>query len=125
MPRNTRIRPACVSARKMSPLGAIRSNRGLFSPDAKRFTWNPAGAIGHTSAGRDTSSAPLTDDFVTNGCGKSLTVIFRIVPGFSNRKSVNGAGGGGALIVLEKAAEVVAGGGASAAAAVLDAVPSV
>ena len=33
IPRNTRIRPGSISARKTSPFGAVRTSRGLSSPD--------------------------------------------------------------------------------------------
>src|ERR1700739_4449173 len=99
MPRNTRIRPAELSARNMSPFGAVRSNRGLSSPPAYNSTLNPAGATGHAFSGRATTSGPFSADSVAYGCGRSAAVILRVVPGFSYRKSVNGAFGAGALIV--------------------------
>src|ERR1700733_11158666 len=93
------MRPGSLSARKISPFGAVRSNRGLSNPPANSSTLYPAGATGHAFSGRATSSAPLFEDLVSKGSGRSLTVIFRIVPGFSYRKSVNGACGAAPLIV--------------------------
>ena len=78
----------------MSPFGAVRIHRGLSSPDANISTLNPAGATGHAFSGRATTSGPFCADSVANGCGRSFTVILRIVPGFSYRKSVNGGFGG-------------------------------
>src|SRR5579872_2794733 len=114
MPRNTRISPAPLSARKMSPFGAVLSNRGLFSPAAYNSTLNPFGAIGHAFAGRATTSGAFSADDVAYGGGRSFTVIFRVVPGFSYRKSVNGAFGAGALIVDVIASAGAAGGSAGA-----------
>src|ERR1700680_830668 len=91
------MRPAVLSARKMSPLGAVRNKRGLSRPVAYCSTLKPAGAMGHTFAGRATTSGPFSADFVAYGSGRSFTVIFRVVPGFSYRKSANGGCGGGAL----------------------------
>src|SRR5215469_5501093 len=115
MPRKTRIRPGSISARKISPLGAVRSQRGFSKPDANNSTLNPAGATGHTFSGRATRSAPFSADFVANGSGRSFTVILRVVPGFSYRKSVNGAAGEGSLIAAPVAARAGAEAGVAAA----------
>src|SRR5579864_628967 len=112
MPRKMRILPALLSARKMSPLGAVRSSRGLSRAAANCSTLNPAGATGHAFSGRATRSAPLSDDFVSYGWGRSLTEIFRTVPGLSYRKSVKGGCGASALI--GEALAVSAGGAADA-----------
>ena len=82
-PRNTRMRPGSLSARKMSPFGAVRNVRGLSRPAAYISTLNPAGAAGHTLSGRATNFGPLSADWVAYGCGRSFTVILRVVPGFS------------------------------------------
>src|SRR5580704_10629573 len=113
IPRNTLIFPLLLSARKTSPLGAVRINLGLSSPVAYCCTVNPAGAFGHASRGRLTMRGPLFDDSVRYGAGRSCTVILRTVPGCSKRKSVNGAGGGGAFVLsgatsLESASTVFA-----------------
>ena len=64
IPRNTLMSPPLVSARKKSPLGAVRMMRGLFSPVAYCSTLNPWGAFGQASAGRATSLGPLVADSV-------------------------------------------------------------
>ena len=83
IPRNTRMRPDSPSATKMSPFGAVRNVRGLSSPAAYNSTLNPGSATGHAFSGRVTKDGPLFADSVANGCGRSLTVILRTVPGFS------------------------------------------
>src|ERR1700730_15732400 len=91
------MRPAVLSSREMSPCGAVRNKRGPSRPVAYCSTLKPAGAMGHTFAGRATTSGPFSADFVAYGWGRSSTVIFRVSPGFSYRKSANGGWGGGAL----------------------------
>jgi len=110
----------------MSPLGAVRIHRGSSNPDANISTLKPAGATGHEFSGRVTSSAPLFAEFVANGAGKSFAVIFRVVPGFSKRKSVKGAVGGALFNVDPPAssAGAVAGAGVAAAALLPDAISS-
>src|SRR5579862_4922101 len=97
MPRKTTMRPGSLSAKKISPLGAVLSQRGLSRPEANNSTLKPAGAIGKAFGGRATTCAPFCEDSVAKGAGKSFTVILRIVPGFSKRKSVNGGLGAAAL----------------------------
>src|SRR5437667_354124 len=81
----------------MSRLGALRIRRGSSKPDANSSTLNPGGTCGQAFAGRGTTLRPLPAEGVTNGRGISFTVIVRVLPGFSYRKSVNGGGGGGAF----------------------------
>src|SRR6266550_9407079 len=95
IPRKTLITPALLSATNMSPLGALRISRGSSRPDAYSSTLKPGGTCGQAFAGRDTTLGPLPAEGVMNGGGRSFTVIFRVFPGFSYRKSVNGGGGGG------------------------------
>src|SRR5258705_9355149 len=95
IPRKTLIAPALLSTTNMSPLGARRINRGSSRPDAYCSTLNPGGTCGQAFAGRATTLGPLPAEGVTNGGGRSFTVIFRVLPGFSYRKSVNGGAGGG------------------------------
>src|SRR6267143_295656 len=98
IPRKTLILPLLLSARKKSPLGAVRINLGLSSPVAYCCTLNPAGAFGHASSGRAINRGPLFAESVAYGAGRSCAVILRIFPGCSKRKSVNGGGGGGAVV---------------------------
>src|SRR4029077_7162679 len=98
-PRKTLIWPLLLSARKMSPLGAVRINLGLSRPVAYCCTLNPVGAFGHASPGRATNCGPLFADLVAYGAGRSCAVIWRTFPGCSKRKSVYGAGGGGAFVL--------------------------
>ena len=51
IPRKTLMSPAVVSARNISPLGALRRIRGLVSPVAYRPTLKPSGALGHAFSG--------------------------------------------------------------------------
>src|SRR2546427_12285335 len=97
IPRKILILPALLSATNMSPLGARRISRGSSRPDANSSTLNPGGTCGQAFAGRGTTLGPLPAEGVTNGRGISFTVIVRVLPGFSYRKSVNGGGGGGAF----------------------------
>src|ERR1700733_13966564 len=83
MPRKILMSPAVVSARNISPLGALRRIRGLVSPVAYRPTVKPSGALGHAFSGRGTTVGPPTADFDAYGAGRSLSVMWRIVPGFS------------------------------------------
>src|SRR6185437_1313379 len=53
--RRTRIRPARVSATKISPLGATRMMRGPLRPSANNSILKPGGACGAASAGRATT----------------------------------------------------------------------
>src|SRR3984885_11615689 len=99
MPRNTRIFPLSLSARKTSPLGAVLINLGLSNPVAYCWTVNPVGALGHALRGRATTLGPLLAVSVAYGAGKSWTVILRLFPGSSKRKSVKGGFGGGALVL--------------------------
>src|SRR4029077_18457784 len=91
IPRKTRTSPVSLSATKKSPLGAVRISLGSFSPEAYKSTLNPSGTCGHAFSGRSTNFGPLPADGVTNGAGRSFSVILRNFPGFSKRKSVNGA----------------------------------
>ena len=59
----------------MSPFGATRTIRGLLRPDANCFTVNPAGTDKLALAGRATTVGKLPDDGVSNGAGKSATVM--------------------------------------------------
>src|SRR5258708_34471815 len=97
IPRKTLIWPLLLSARKKSPLGAVRINLGLSSPVAYCCTVNPAGAFGHASCGRATNCGPLFADSVAYGAGRTCAVILRTFPGSSKRKSVYGGCGGGGL----------------------------
>src|ERR1700675_1735762 len=99
IPRKTLILPLLPSARKKSPLGAVRINLGLSRPVAYCCTVNPAGAFGHASCGRATNCGPLFADSVAYGAGRSCAVILWIFPGCSKRKSVYGACGAGALVL--------------------------
>src|SRR6266849_3462255 len=63
------ISPAPESARKMSPLGAIVSQRGYLNFVANTFTRNPGGTVGRNPAGAFSYSGELFDDFVVNGAG--------------------------------------------------------
>src|SRR5580692_2766507 len=83
MPRKILILPLLLSARKKSPLGAVRISRGLSRPVAYCWTENPAGALGHASAGRATSFGPLLEVSVAYGAGRLSGVILRTVPGSS------------------------------------------
>ncbi len=49
--------------------------------------------------GRAITSGPLAAESVAYGAGRSCTVILRIFPGSSKRKSVNGTCGAGAFVV--------------------------
>src|ERR1700730_1222419 len=98
IPRKTLIRPLLLSARKKSPLGAVRINLGLSSPVAYCCTVNPAGAFGHASCGRAINRGPRFADSVAYGAGRSRAVILRIFPGCSKRKSVYGVCGAGASV---------------------------
>src|SRR5215831_11948833 len=80
-PRNTLIRPARLSARNRSPLGAVRMRRGLSSPDAYSATLNPAGASGQAAAGLSTSLGESATDGVAYDGGRSEVVILWTVPG--------------------------------------------
>src|SRR5579872_1620219 len=100
MPRKTRIFPLLLSARKTSPFGAVRISRGLSNPVAYCWTVNPLGALGHALRGRATTLGPLLAVSVAYGAGRSCTVILRLFPGSSKRKSVNGGVGGGALVLM-------------------------
>ena len=51
-PRRTFTSPALLSARKRSPLGAVRIRRGSVKPCAYISTLKPAGATGQAFAGR-------------------------------------------------------------------------
>ena len=51
VPRNTRMRPASLSARKISPFGAVRRKRGLSRPEAQSSTLKPSSATGHALSG--------------------------------------------------------------------------
>src|SRR6266550_1409714 len=95
IPRKILISPAILSARKMSPLGALRISRGSCRPEAYSSTLKPGGTCGHAFAGRGTILGALPDEGVASGGGRSFTLIFRVLPGFSYRKSVKGGGGGG------------------------------
>src|SRR5208282_608353 len=99
IPRNTRIFPLLLSARKTSPLGAVRISLGLSSPVAYCCTLNPAGAFGQAPCGRGTTCGALPAESVAYGAGRSCAVILRIFPGSSKRKSVNGGCGGGAFVL--------------------------
>ena len=57
--------------------------RGSSKPLAKSSTLNPAGACGHTFAGRGTTLAQFDADCVAYGAGRSFGVILWTVPGFS------------------------------------------
>src|SRR6202011_5674488 len=95
IPRKTLMSPPLVSARKKSPLGAVRMIRGLFRPVAYCSTLKPLGASGHAFWGRATTLGPAVADCVAYGSGRSSTLIWRVVPGFSKRWWGNGGGGGG------------------------------
>src|SRR5256885_12299160 len=95
IPRKILISPAILSARNTSPLGALRISRGSCRPDAYTSTLKPGGTCGHAFAGRGTIFGTLPDEGVASGRGRSFAVIFRVLPGLSYRKSVNGGGGVG------------------------------
>src|SRR6202047_1831953 len=86
-----RIRPALVSATKMSPLGAPRIWPGALGPPANNSTLNPAGTCGTAAEGRGTTRDTLADDGVAPGCGRSSGLIRRLTPGLSPRQSPNAA----------------------------------
>jgi len=67
--RITTISPAPESARKMSPFGAIVSQRGYLKFVANTFTRNPFGTVGRNPAGGFAASGALPADFVANGAG--------------------------------------------------------
>ena len=60
--RSTRIRPALVSATKMSPFGATRIWRGPLSPSANSSILKPAGTCGAADGGRGTTRELLEAD---------------------------------------------------------------
>ena len=62
MPRMTMIFPGELSARKMSPLGAIRIRRGFSKPVANCSTLKPGRVWGHTPSGRGAIAAALLAD---------------------------------------------------------------
>src|SRR5436309_4684134 len=67
--RITTISPAPESARKISPFGAIVSQRGYLNFVANTFIWNPFGTVGRNPAGGFPISGALLADFVMNGAG--------------------------------------------------------
>ena len=67
--RITMISPDPMSARKMSPFGAIVSHRGRWKFFANIFTRNPCGTVGKNPGGGVRFSGPLPADFVANGAG--------------------------------------------------------
>ena len=81
--RRSLMRPGMLSATKMSPLGAVTILRGLRKPVAYSDTWKPLGARGIAPSGRLTSLGKLLADGVSNGLGRSSTVILRRTPGAS------------------------------------------
>ena len=89
--RNTRIRPAPLSATKRSPLGAVRTTRGLESPAAKRSTAKPGSAFGTTAGVRGARRGGLPTEAVAKGEGRSAGVIRRRTPGASVRQSPKAA----------------------------------
>ncbi len=89
--RSTRMRPAPLSATKMSPLGAVRMIRGPARPDANRLTSKPFGTIGFCSLVRCTIRTKFRADSAISGAGKSCALISRRVPGRSVRQSPNAA----------------------------------
>src|SRR6185503_2370300 len=91
-PRRTRTRPGSLSATKMSPLGAVRSRRGLSRPLAYSDTAYPATVFGRAPAGRGTTVGGLFEARVARGAGRSATLMRCTVPGTSRLKSENAAG---------------------------------
>src|SRR6201996_2096486 len=89
--RKTRIRPPPLSARKMSPLGAVCRVRGSSKPVAKTPASNPGGTCGLAPDGGSMTEGVRDDDRLANGAGRASAVIFRITPGASPRQSPNPA----------------------------------
>jgi hypothetical protein len=88
--RNTRMRPALLSATNTSPLGATRMMRGSARPEANRLTSKPFGTIGFWSV-RRTSLTKFRADADVFGAGKSCGLMIRRTPGWSARQSSNAA----------------------------------
>ena len=77
------MRPARVSATKMSPFGAVRMMRGPLRPSANNSILKPAGTCGAASAGRATTREAFAAEAVAPGAGRSCGRIRRTVPGLS------------------------------------------
>ena len=89
----TSTRPAPLSARNTSPLGAVRMTRGSLRFLVMTSTAKPNGALGSTPCGRaDLAAAALDDGGVALGGGKSAGVMRNRRPGVSMRQSANAAG---------------------------------
>jgi hypothetical protein len=58
-----------MSARKMSPFGAMVNQRGTLKLLAKTLIVNPAGTVGRNPAGGLTLLGELAEDFVAYGAG--------------------------------------------------------
>ena len=78
-----RMRPARVSAMKISWFGATRSSRGADRPEAKSFTVKPCGTDGTAPAGGATTSGPLPADTVLKGAGSAARSTECFSPGAS------------------------------------------
>src|SRR5437588_11121147 len=89
IPRKILISLAVLSARNMSPLGALRISRGSCRPDAYSSTLKPGGTCGHAFAGRGTTLGTLPDEGVARGGGLSFNVIFRVLPYILYRYAVD------------------------------------
>ena len=85
--RNTSTRPAPLSARKMSPLGATRRVRGCLNPPANTCTAKPSGTFGSAPCGAFTTFTVRPTDFSASvpvgGAGKSEGLMWRRTPGAS------------------------------------------
>ena len=84
------MRPASVSATKISPFGATRICRG-WSSLAKAVTVKPAGTLSSAPAGRATIAEGEAVGGLAKGLGISAAVIRRVTPGASVRQSPNAA----------------------------------
>ncbi len=77
------MRPAALSATKMSPFGATRTMRGLVRPVAKRRTVKPAGTRNAAPGGGLTTLGPLPTDWFAYAGGRSAGAMRCTTPGAS------------------------------------------
>src|SRR5216683_1128578 len=78
------MRPASVSATKISPFGAALIIRGPSNPFANSAILNPGGTFGAAPSGLGTTRETLAAERVAPGSGKSCGLIRRAVPGLSS-----------------------------------------
>src|SRR5580658_6020296 len=95
--RMTLMRPAAVSARKISPFGATRMVRGACRLLANTLTTKPAGTCSFARCGLGTILERLAFEGVSNGGGKFATLTRCTRPGASCRQSSEPAFGCGGV----------------------------